>query len=201
MQRQEQIKKENQYNEKDGDSDMKKFVEDIKGIGRHSNLQTNTLQGQAQKIVGINDKLDDYNKEVQKEEELLNIFNKSPFGLLKDNFFGLFKSDKNEQLDKNDRKVIEETRNYNGPKELDNEWTLVQNDQSEKVININKHKGEDQEDILDEALKVAKATTKEIQKFNSTIKDSSKLVDATNNNMDIALNNVNKVNKKMLIHK
>ena len=42
---------------------------------------------------------------------------------------------------------------------------------------------------------------KDVQKLNSAAKDSNKLVDATINNMDTALNNVNKVNQKMKKYK
>ena len=204
MQRQEQIKKEKQYDEEDEELDMKEFVKDIQGMHQRVNLETNMIHEQDQKLVGVNDKLDDYNEEMEKGDELMNIVNKGPLGLLKDKFVGLFKSNKNEKLeklDKKDKKVIEEARNYNDHKELDNEWTLVQNDQSTKVININKHKGDGQDDILDEAIEEVKGMRKAVQNLNSAAKDSIKLVDATNNNMDTALNNVNKVNKKMKKHK
>ena len=204
MQRQEQIKKEKQYDEEDEELDMKEFVKDIQGMHQRVNLETNMIHEQDQKLVGVNDKLDDYNEEMEKADELMNIVNKGPLGLLKDKFVGLFKSNKNEKiekLNKNDKKVIEEARNYNDHKELDNEWTLVQNDQSTKVININKHKGDGQDDILDEAIEEVKGMRKAVQNLNSAAKDSIKLVDATNNNMDTALNNVNKVNKKMKKHK
>ena len=204
MQRQEQIKKEKQYNEEDEELDMRKFVKDIQGMHQRTDLQINTIHEHDQKLVGVNDKLDDYNEEMEKGDELMNIVNKGPLGLLKDKFVGLFKSNKNEKLeklDKKDKKVIEEARNYNDHKELDNEWTLVQNDQSSKVININKHKGDEQEDIKDQAIEEVKGMRKAVQNLNSAAKNSIELVDASNNNMDVALNNVNKVNQKMKKHK
>ena len=204
MQRQEQRKKEKQYDEEDEELDMRKFVKDIQGMHQRTDLQTNAIHEQDQKLVGVNDKLDDYNEEMEKGDELMNIVNKGPLGLLKDKFVGLFKSNKNEKLeklDKKDKKVIEEARNYNDHKELDNEWTLVQNDQSSKVININKHKGDEQEDIKDQAIEEVKGMRKAVQNLNSAAKNSIELVDATNNNMDVALNNVNKVNQKMKKHK
>ena len=42
---------------------------------------------------------------------------------------------------------------------------------------------------------------KAVQNLNSAAKNSIEHVDATNNNMDVALNNVNKVNQKMKKHK
>ena len=204
MQRQEQIKKEKQYEEEDEELDMKEFVKDIQAMHQQVNLETNKIHEQDQKFVGVNDKLDDYNEEMGKADELMNIVNKGPLGLLKDKFVGLFKSHKNEKLeklDKNDKKVIEKARNYNDHKELDNEWTLVQNDQSSKVININKHKGDEKDDIIEEAIEEVKSMRKDVQKLNSAAKDSNKLVDATINNMDTALNNVNKVNQKMKKYK
>ena len=70
---------------------------------------------------------------MENEDKLMNIANKGPLDLLKDKFVGLLESnkiEKLEKLDKKDKKVIKEARNYNVHKELDNEWTLVQNDQS-----------------------------------------------------------------------
>ena len=204
MQRQEQIKKEKQYDEEDEELDMRKFVKDIQDMHQRTDLQTNTIHEQDQKLVGVNDKLDDYNEEMEKADELMNIVNKGPLGLLKDKFVGLFKSNKNEKLeklDKKDKKVIEKARNYNDHKELDKEWTLVQNDQSTKVININKYKGDGQDDIMEEAIEEVKGMRKAVQNLNSAAKNSIELVDATNNNMDAALHNVNKVNQKMKKHK
>ena len=147
MQRQDQIKKENQYIEEDEELDMKEFVKDIQDMHQRKLLATNKVHEQDQKFAGINDKLDDYNKEVKKEDELMDVIIKSPFTLLKDKILGVFKSDKNEKLDKNDKQVIENARNYNDHKEVYNEWTLIQDGQTQKVINISNYKGDGKEYI------------------------------------------------------
>ena len=58
-----------------------------------------------------------------------------------------------------------------------------------------------EKNIFEEALEEVKGIRKTVQNFNSAVKDSSKLVDVTDKNMDISLNNVNKVNQKMKKHK
>ena len=116
MQEQKQIEKQNQYNEEDEEVDMKEFVKDMKDMNQRMNYATNHVQEQDKRLVNINDKLDDYNKEVKKGDEYMDIVNKSPFSYLKDKITGFFKRDKEKKLDNHDRKVIEKARN----KQIDN---------------------------------------------------------------------------------
>ena len=91
MQKQKQIEKQNQYNEEDEEVDMKQFVKDMKDMGQRMNYATNHVQEQDKRLVNINDKLDDYNKEVKKGDEYMDIVNKSPLSSsnLKDKITGI----------------------------------------------------------------------------------------------------------------
>ncbi len=136
----------------------------------------------------------------------MNVVSKGPFSMLKDKIVGIFSSKKENKLDKfdkNDQNVIEQARNRQNIQnnkennfhfEEKNDWTIIKEGEGQKNRN-------NQDDILDEALAEVKGMRKDIKNFNNAVKDSTEVVDATNNNFDVALNNVNKVNKKMAKHK
>ena len=196
MQEQEQIKKEEEN--EDDDIDMNDLVKDIKDMSSRVKNCTSHVQGQDQRIVGINEKLDDYNKEVKTGDKYMDVINKGPLTYLKDKFFGFFSFKKSEQLSNKDRKTIENAKNKqsgdnkninNGYSDKDMEdWYIVGQDS-------NKVKTED--DVINEAINEVKNMRANIKEFGAAVKDSTKLVDATNNNMDVSIKNTNKVNKKM----
>ena len=205
MQKQKQIEKQNQYNEEDEEVDMKEFVKDMQDMHQRMNYATNQVQEQDKRLVQINDKLDDYNKEVKKGDEYMDIINKSPFSYLKDKITGVFKRNKEKKLDKHDKQVIEKARN----KQIDNknvnynnqekdDWEVIMKDGQKKNINV---KVEDEDAVLDEALKEVKEMRKAVKEFNSAVKDSNEVVDVTNKNMDNSIYNVNQVNNKMKKYK
>ena len=140
MQEQKQIEKQNQYNEEDEEVDMKEFVKDMKDMNQRMNYATNHVQEQDKRLVNINDKLDDYNKEVKKGDEYMDIVNKSPFSYLKDKITGVFKRNKEKKLDKQDKQVIEKARNKqidnnndNYKIEEKNDWgVIIKDDQKKK---------------------------------------------------------------------
>ena len=142
MQEQKQIEKQNQYNEEDEEVDMKEFVKDMKDMHQRVNYDTNHVQGQDKRFVNINDKLDDYNKEVKKGDEYMDIINKSPFSYIKDKITGVFKRNKEKKLDKQDKQVIEKARNKqidnnndNYKIEEKNDWgVIIKDDQKKKSI-------------------------------------------------------------------
>ena len=205
MQEQKQIEKQNQYNEEDEEVDMKEFVKDMKDMHQRVNYDTNHVQGQDKRLVNINDKLDDYNKEVKKGDEYMDIINKSPFSYLKDKITGVFKRNKEKKLDKKDKQVIEKARN----KQIDNNndnykieekndlGDIIKDDQKKKINN----KVDDEVAVLDEALEEAKGMRKDVQKYYSVIKDSNEVVDVTNKNMDNSIYNVNRVNNNIKKYK
>ena len=205
MQEQKQIEKQNQYNEEDEEVDMKECVKDMKDMHQRVNYDTNHVQGQDKRLVSDDDKLDDYNKEVKKGDEYMDIINKSPFSYIKDKITGVFKRNKEKKLDKQDKQVIEKARN----KQIDNNndnykieekndlGDIIKDDQKKKINN----KVDDEVAVLDEALEEAKGMRKDVQKYYSAIKDSNEVVDVTNKNMDNSIYNVNRVNNNIKKYK
>ena len=199
MQEQEQIEKENE--EQDEELDMKEFVQDIRDMKQRMNYTTYKVQEQDKRLVGFNDKLDDYNKEVKRGDEYMDVANKGIFGLIKDKITGKFKK-KHKKLSEKDRNIIEETRNKKN--ENNNFEYHINDEKGWSVIyrgekDINKINNED--DILDEALNEVKGMRRAVQNFSGAVKDSTEVVDVTNKNMDNSLKNVNNVNKKMRDYK
>ena len=202
MQRQEQIEKENENEEEDDEVDMKEFVKDIRDMRQRLNYASYKVQEQDQRLVGVNDKLDDYNKEVKRGDEYMNVIQKGIFGSFKDKIKDIFKKkDKKEKEDKKDNEEIEKARNK---KKEDNFDYYIEKDKDWNVIykgekDIDKMKDEDE--ILDEALNEVKGMRNAVKQFTSNVKDSTEVVDVVNKNMDKSLKNVNKVNDRMKKHK
>ena len=202
MQRQEQIEKENENEEEDDEVDMKEFVKDIRDMRQRLNYASYKVQEQDQRLVGVNDKLDDYNKEVKRGDEYMNVIQKGVFGSFKDKIKGIFKKkDKKEKEDKKDNEVIEKARNkqkednFDYYIEKDKDWNVIY--KGEKDID----KMKDEDEILDEALNEVKGMRNAVKQFTSNVKDSTEVVDVVNKNMDKSLKNVNKVNERMKKHK
>ena len=202
MQEQKQIEKQNQYNEEDEEVDMKEFVKDIRDMRQRLNYASYKVQEQDQRLVGVNDKLDDYNKEVKRGDEYMNVIQKGVFGSFKDKIKGIFKKkDKKEKEDKKDNEVIEKARNkqkednFDYYIEKDKDWNVIY--KGEKDID----KMKDEDEILDEALNEVKGMRNAVKQFTSNVKDSTEVVDVVNKNMDKSLKNVNKVNERMKKHK
>ena len=202
MQRQEQIEKENENEEEDDEVDMKEFVKDIRDMRQRLNYASYKVQEQDQRLVGVNDKLDDYNKEVKRGDEYMNVIQKGVFGSFKDKIKGIFKKkDKKEKEDKKDNEVIEKARNkqkednFDYYIEKDKDWNVIY--KGEKDID----KMKDEDEILDEALNEVKGMRNAVKQFTSNVKDSTEVVDVVNKNMDKSLKNVNKVNDRMKKHK
>ena len=202
MQRQEQIEKENEIEEEDDEVDMKEFVKDIRDMRQRLNYASYKVQEQDQRLVGVNDKLDDYNKEVKRGDEYMNVIQKGVFGSFKDKIKGIFKKkDKKEKEDKKDNEVIEKARNkqkednFDYYIEKDKDWNVIY--KGEKDID----KMKDEDEILDEALNEVKGMRNAVKQFTSNVKDSTEVVDVVNKNMDKSLKNVNKVNDRMKKHK
>ena len=201
MELQEQIEKENEI--QDEELDMKEFVKDIRDMKQRMNYATDKVQEQDKRLVGFNDKLDDYNKEVKRGDEYMDVANKGIFGLIKDKITGIFKKkkDKQQKLNEKDKDIIEKARN----KKRENNYEYHINDEKGWYViykgekDINNIKNED--DILDEALNEVRGMRKAVNNFSGAVKDSTEVVDVTNKNMDNSLKNVNEVNKKMKNHK
>ena len=217
--KQEQILEENQNNyqeAQDDELDMRNFLKDIKSQHQRINQATSYVQEQDKKIVGVNDKLNDYDKEVSHGEKLLDIVQKGPFESIIDGIKGLFKSKKTVEINDEDKKILEKAKN----KKLNIDNNLDEDDDIniKKNINMNNYEfkedgdweiikdknknlvyeGEYDEDaVIEEATKEVKAMINSAKYFNKNINDSKKVINITNNHFDKSLNHVNQVNKKM----
>ena len=201
MEKEQVIKVEDEGEEEE--VDMKSFVKDIKDMQSRMKYATSHVHEQDQRLVGVNEKLDNYNKKVKKGEEYTDIVNKGVFSYLKDRVVGIFKSDQ-ETLPKNDKKIIEKAKNTKIEDKKDYELTLKEDKDTgfnivykDEVLEDKKNVYDDDDNIIEEAINEVKELRNCTKEFKNAVKESSKLVDVTDKNMDIALNNVNKANKKM----
>ena len=190
------IEKDKKDENEDEEVDMKGFVKDIKSMQSRMNYATNHVHEQDQRLVGINEKLDKYNRNVKTGEQYTDVVNKGVFGYLKDKIVGIFSRD-DKKLSKKDCKIIEKAKNQPIEDKKNNEYNIEERKDNGSNI-INQKKDDDDDDIdLDEALKEVKELRKCVKEFSSAVINSTQLVDATDKNMDISLNNVNKANKKL----
>ena len=195
-QNQIKIEKDKKEEDEDEEVDMKGFVKDIKSMQSRMNYATNHVHEQDKRLVGINEKLDKYNRKVKTGEQYTDVVNKGVFGYLKDKIAGIFSRD-DKKLSKKDNKIIEKAKNQPIEDNKNNEYNIEE--KKDKGSNaIEQKKVDDDDDIdLDEALKEVKQLRKCVKEFSSAVKDSTQLVEVTDKNMDISLNNVNKANKKL----
>ena len=217
--KQEQILEENQNNHQeaqDDELDMRNFLKDIKSQHQRINQATSYVQEQDKKIVGVNEKLDDYDKEVSHGEKLLDIIQKGPFESIIDGIKGLFKSKKTDEINDEDKKILEKAKNKklnidnnldedddinikknfnmnNYEFKEDGDWEIIK-DKNKNLV----YEGEYDEDaVIEEATKEVKAMINSAKYFNKNINDSKKVINITNNHFDKSLNHVNQSNKKM----
>ena len=217
--KQEQILEENQNNyqeAQDDELDMRNFLKDIKSQHQRINQATSYVQEQDKKIVGVNEKLDDYDKEVSHGEKLLDIVQKGPFESIIDGIKGLFKSKKTDKINDEDKKILEKAKNKklnidnnldedddinikknfnmnNYEFKEDGDWEIIK-DKNKNLV----YEGEYDEDaVIEEATKEVKAMINSAKYFNKNINDSKKVINITNNHFDKSLNHVNQANKKM----
>ena len=189
------IEKDKKEENEDEEVDMKGFVKDIKSMQSRMNYATNHVHEQDKRLVGINEKLDKYNRNVKTGEQYTDVVNKGVFGYLKDKIVGIFSRD-DKNLSKKDCKIIEKAKNQPIEDKKNNENNIEERKDNGSNI-INQKKDDDDDIDLDEALKEVKELRKCVKEFSSAVKDSTQLVDVTDKNMDISLNNVNKANKKL----
>ena len=217
--KQDQILEENQNKHQeaqDDELDMRNFLKDIKSQHQRINQATSYVQEQDKKIVGVNEKLDDYDKEVSHGEKLLDIIQKGPFESIIDGIKGLFKSKKTDEINDEDKKILEKAKNKklnidnnldedddinikknfnmnNYEFKEDGDWEIIK-DKNKNLV----YEGEYDEDaVIEEATKEVKAMINSAKYFNKNINDSKKVINITNNHFDKSLNHVNQSNKKM----
>ena len=106
------------------------------------------------------------------------------------NYYNKFKINHNEIFD-----II--THNNEDKNSYNNNDSLEIYSVEKKEKDIKENKVDDEDAVLEEALKEVKERRKDIKKLTSAIKESTEVLDATNNNMDNPIYNVNQAEKKL----
>ena len=179
--------------------DMREFLKDMKGLHKRVQYADNVVQEQDKRLVGVNEKLDEYNKEVDHGEDLTDIVNKGVFGSIFSGIKNLFKSKGSNELKDKDKKIIKNAKEkeikINEENDLnfkeDGEWSIIKKD---KDIDYNKY---NEDEIIDESIKEVKRMTNSVKHFNKSVQDSTKVVEATNKHFDKTSKHVKKAIKKM----
>ena len=221
--RQDQILEERNDEQQEEDLNMRNFLKDLKSQHQRVDQATAHVQQQDKRLVAVNEKLDDYNKEVSHGEELMDIVQKGPFQSLIDGIKGLFTKKKPDKLGNKEKEILNKAKNKKmdvdnyidkeGEKEEekketkknidinnyefkgDGEWEII------KDKNKNLVYADDEDEAIDESIKEVKGMINSVKYFNKNVKDSKEVVEITNKNFDKSLGNVSKMNKRMKNHK
>ena len=184
--------------------DMRKVHKDAKDLHKRVDIGNIEIQNQDKKLVGVNEQLDDYNKEVDQGEDLLDVVNHGVFSSIFNGIKGIFKKDKKKyDLSDKDKKILEKAKNKGnqinedtnnlGFKE-DGEWSVIKKGNDEdKFKGDNYNEGEVVEEITEEF----KGMTNSMKKFNQNAKDSIELAKVTNKHIDKSSQHAKKAVKKM----
>ena len=184
--------------------DMRNVHKDAKDLHKRVDNGNIEIQNQDKKLVGVNEQLDDYNKEVDQGEDLLDVVNHGVFSSIFHGIKGIFKKDKkNYDLSDKDKKILEKAKNKGNQINEDNnnlgfkedgEWSVIKKRNDEdKFKGDNYNEGEVVEEITNEF----KEMNNQMEKFNQNIEDSKKLAKATNKHIDKSSQHAKKVVKKM----
>ena len=208
--------------EKDDDLNMKHFLKNANNQHQRVIQATEVVQQQDKRLVGVNEKLDDYNKEIEYGEKLMDIVQKGPFESFIDGIKGLFskkkkpeplshqekqilKNAKNKQMkidnnideEEEEKKVTQKNNNNVNNYEFkeDGDWEIVK----DKNTNL-KYDIDDEEEAIREATNKYKAMTNAVKNFNQNVKESKQVVEITNKNFDKSSEKVNQMNLRMKNH-
>jgi len=211
---------EERYDEEekeDNDLNMNNFLKNANSQGQRVNQATDAVIQQNKKIVGINDKLDDYKKEISYGNKLIDIIEKGPFESIIDGIKGFFSKKKPDNLDTNEKQILNEAKNRqmiidnnideeekNVPKKNYkniNNYEFTENDDWEIIKEKNKDYINEEEKDTEEATKKYKEMTAHMKNFNRILKESIDVIDITNKNFDKTKENTNQINERMANHK
>ena len=208
--------------EKDDDLNMKHFLKNANNQHQRVIQATEVVQQQDKRLVDVNEKLDDYNKEIEYGEKLMDIVQKGPFESFIDGIKGLFskkkkpetlsnqekqilKNAKNKQMkidnnideEEEEKKVTQKNNNNVNNYEFkeDGDWEIVK----DKNTNL-KYDIDDEEEAIREATNKYKAMTNAVKNFNQNVKESKQVVEITNKNFDKSSEKVNQMNLRMKNH-
>ena len=210
---------EERYDEEekeDNDLNMNNFLKNVNSQEQRVNQATDAVIQQNKKIVGINDKLDDYNKEISYGNELMDIIEKGPFESIIDGIKGFFNKKKPDNLDTNEKQILNDAKNKqmkidnnidkeekNAPKKnykSINNYDFTEVDDWEIIKEKNKDYINEEEKDTEEATKKYKEMTAHMKYFNVILKESIDVIDITNKNFDKTKENNNQMNERMANH-
>ena len=112
------MKQEKIYEEKNDEEEIEKDDLNMKNFLKNANNQhqrviqaTVEVQQQDKRLVGVNEKLDDYNKEIKYGDELMDIVQKGVFGYIYDGIKGFFSKKKPDNLNDDEKQILENAKN------------------------------------------------------------------------------------------
>ena len=211
---------EERYDEEekeDNDLNMNNFLKNADNQHQRVKQVKHEVIQQNKKIVGINDKLDDYNKEISYGNELMDIIEKGPFESIIDGIKGFFSKKKPDNLDTNEKQILNDAKNKqmkidnnidkeekNAPKKnykSINNYDFTEVDDWEIIKEKNKDYINEEEKDTKEATKKYKEMTAHMKYFNVILKESIDVIDITNKNFDKTKENTNQMNERMANYK
>ena len=188
--------------EKD-DFNYKNFLKKAKDQQERVIIATEIIKQQDKRLVGINEKLDDYKQEVSTiNKELMDIVDKGIFGSIYDGIKGLFSKNTSDNLSNDEKQIL--TNAKNNQMKIDNDIDEEEEKKDTKKNNkdINNYEFKEvndwqiikekknfenfnnEEEAIEEAIKMYKETVNNARYLNETIEDSKKVIDITNKNFD-----------------
>ena len=203
--------------EKDNDLNMKNFLKNADNQHQRVKQVKHEVIQQNKKIVGINYKLDDYNKLISQGKELMDIVQKGPFESIIDGIKGFFREKKPDNLDTNEKQILNDAKNRqmiidnnideeekNVPKKNYkniNNYEFTENDDWEIIKEKNKDYINEEEKDTEEATKKYKEMTAHMKNLNRILEEGNKVIDITNKNLYKTKENNNQMNERMANHK
>ena len=195
--------------QKDDELDMRYFLKDMKNQHQRLDYATNKVQQQDKRLVGVNENLDQYNKEVTHGEDLTDVVNRGVFSSIFHGIKDLFKSkdkeEKKNKLSHKDKKILEKAKNkgiddnnkINEDNNLkfkeDGEWSIIKKDNGE----INKDEKYDEDEVIKESIKEVQSCIQSAKNLHKNVKDSIEVAKVTNKHLDKSSHHVKKAIKKM----
>ena len=203
--KQEQIYKERNDEEEIEKDDLnwENFLKKAKDQQERVIIATEIIKQQDKRLVGINEKLDDYKQEVSTiNKELMDIVDKGIFGSIYDGIKGLFSKNTSDNLSNDEKQILTNAKNNQMKidNDIDEEEEKKDTKKNNKDINNYEFKEVDdwqiikekknfenfnnEEEAIEEAIKMYKETVNNAKYLNKTIGDSIKVIEITNNNID-----------------
>ena len=211
---------EERYDEEekeDNDLNMNNFLKNADNQHQRVKQVKHEVIQQNKKIVGINYKLDDYNKLISQGKEFMDIVQKGPFESIIDGIKGFFRKKKPDNLDTNEKQILNDAKNKqmkidnnidkeekNAPKKnykSINNYEFAEVDDWEIIKEKNKDYINEEEKDTEEATKKYKEMTAHMKNLNRILEEGNKVIDITNKNLDKTKENNNQMNERMANHK